>query len=235
MTSPPVLVAEYETAWNVTGASKTASPTVANGDVLVIFAVTADDATDLSTPTGGGLVYTLQQSITAVDFCQVYVWTAPSASGQSFTLTVNRTVGTDIWGFNCLRFSGTDGVGASSSTSVSSGAPTLNLTTTQDNSAIVMVSADWNAGDGGSPRSYRGDVSFTEQTYFRDAAAYTVYGGFYPDAGSGGNTHAVGILTPTTQKYAICAVEIKGLLDVTSGTPDPDFQVKRKSMPMRRR
>jgi hypothetical protein len=237
LTSPPTFVAEYEstTAFGVTAASKTAAVTVATGDVLAIMAVTADDATDLtSPPTGGGLTYSLTQSITAVDFCQIMLWTAVSASGQSFTLTVNRTIGTDFWGFNCLRFGASNGIGASASTSVASGAPVLDLATQQDNSAIVVVAADWNAVDGAA-RTYRGEVNFAEMTYFRDGAAYTVYVGYHPDSGSGGNTHSVGVLSPSGQKYSIAAVEIKGLLDVNSATPDPLGQVKRRSIPMRRR
>lgn len=143
MATPPTLEAEYETAWSAVGAgAKTASVTVNAGDVLSIFGMTESNTYTLATPTGGGLTYTLEQSIVVVDYCTCYVWTATSASSQTFTLSITMAGGTGYWGFNCLRWSASDGIGASSKTNVASGAPSLAVTTGTDNAAIVAAVGD---------------------------------------------------------------------------------------------
>lgn len=215
MATPPTLSAEYETNWGDTTSPETSSVTVAAGDVLAIFGVVEDSGTGLATPTGGGLTYALQQSITIANNTAVYLWTAVSAGGQTFTLSVSETGdGTHWWGFNGLRFSGSAGVGNSAKNNAN-GAPSLSITPSAANSALVVVNGDWNAVDGASrtPRSI-GTGSFTEQTYFRDASHYTVYGGFYTDSGSVA-AKTVGWSAPSGQKYAVMAVEILG----SSGAP----------------
>src|SRR6478609_5399193 len=176
MATPPTFVAEYEAAsWITSGATKTASVTVANGDTLVVIAATEGNSDTLATPSGGGLTYTLAQSIVVSAFASCYIWTAPSASGQTFTITLTHT-GVGFFGFNALRFSGAT-VGTSTKTNVTGpSAPSLAITTTADNSTIVMANSDWSAADGVS-RVYRTINSITpaaggsgEVTYARDAA-----------------------------------------------------------------
>jgi hypothetical protein len=217
MATPPTLEAEYETAWSAVGAgAKTASVTVAAGDVLAIFGMTESNTYTLATPTGGGLTYTLEQSIVAADYCTCYVWTATSGSSQTFTLSITMSGGTGFWGWNALRWSGSDGIGASTKTNVSSGAPSLALTTGTDNSAIVAANGDWNAVDGAS-RTWRTINSITpatnlaggEATYARDGARATVYGAYWSNAGTAGSK-TTGLSAPGAQKYSIIAVEVKG-------------------------
>lgn len=210
MATPPTLVAEYESAWNSSTSPKTVSVTVSTNDVLVIYGITADNTATLGTPSGGGLTYTQQQVVNVSSRTWLSIWTAIAGSGQTFTLSISRSGGTSIfWGFNCLRFSGSDGVGASASTNASSGAPTLNITTNSANSAIVVANGDWNAVDGTS-RTWRTNAgTFTEQTYFRDSSQYTVYGGFHGDSGAV-STYAVGLSAPSGQAYTIGAVQVKG-------------------------
>jgi hypothetical protein len=210
MATPPTFVAEYESSWAVTTTPKTVSVTVAVGDVLVIVGAIAEaQSTALSTPTGGGLTYTLRQSHTTIGFCGVYLWTATAASAQTFTMSVAESGTSDVWGFTVLRFSGSDGVAASAKAQVSGGAPSVALTTANANSAVVVFSADWNAFDGTSRTWLTGAGPLTEQTYFRDAVKYTVYGGFHADAGVAGSK-TVGLSAPTGQKYSIVAVEVRG-------------------------
>jgi hypothetical protein len=213
MAAPP-FVAEYESAWNVDTTPKTQSVTVNNGDLLVIVGVTADSVTTLNTPTGGGLTYTARGAINVSSRCSVYAWSAPATSGQTFTLSVTRSGTTGVfWGFNVLRFSGSAGIGANPSTNAAGAAPTLNVTASQANSAIVVVSADWNAVDGTS-RTWRANAgALTEVTYFRDSGQYTVYAGYHADAGTA-TTDAVGLSAPAGQTYSIIAVEVLG----SSGT-----------------
>lgn len=208
----PTFIQEAETAWNVNTTPKTtASFAVQVNDILVAIGVTADTSTTLSTPTNSGtaLTWTLQQSIVVSSYCSTYVWTTTASTAESITVSFARGGVSNLFGGNVLTFRGSDGVGASAKTNVTTGAPTLNITTTQANSAVVVVNGDWNAVDGAT-RTWRENAgSLTEVTYFRDSANYTVYGGYHSDSGATG-TYAVGLSAPSGQAYSIIAVEVKG-------------------------
>jgi hypothetical protein len=215
----PTFVQEAETAWNDTASPRaTASFAVESGDILVACAVSENH---LPPPfsvsnSGTGLTWTKQQEVDVTDYTGVAQATAAAGATTSLTVSVSKNAGTSDWfGQNTLTFRDADGVGASAKTNVASGAPSLNLTTTQDNSAIVVAVGDWNAGDG-SARTWRTVNSITpsagnglELTYFRDTVRYTLYLAYYPDAGSAGSK-TVGLSAPSGQKYSIVAVEIKG-------------------------
>jgi hypothetical protein len=226
--NPPTFVAEYGDVWNTNTTPKTASTTVGVGDILAVMGASEDaDADHLQTPTGGGLTYTLQNAVEVSAFTTAYGWTAPSSSSQTFTLSVSTVSGVAVWGFSALRFSGSDGVGATAKDNVSGAAPTLNITTQQDSSALVVIIGDWNAVDGASRtwQTVNGTAPSAangfETTYFRDAARYTVYVAYYPDAGLAGSK-TVGLSAPGGQKYSIVAVEILGSAATSSAsTPEP--------------
>lgn len=211
MATPPTFVSEYEVAsWTTNGATKTASVTTAVGDVLVAVAVVEDAAATVGTPTGGtSLTWSLAQSHTAANNCTVYTWTATATTAESFTFSATCSSNARNWGFNVLRFSGSDGIGASNKAQTS-GAPSLALTTGTDNAAVVIVNGDWNAVDG-TTRTWRtvNGSPATEQSYARNSAAYTIYCGYHPDAGAAGSK-TVGLSAPTGQAYGIIAVEVKG-------------------------
>lgn len=215
MATPPTFVAEYETTFSESTSPETDAITVAVGDVLAILGVVEDSATTLTLPTGGSPTYTQQQNSNVASNCNVYAWTAPIATGESYSVSISDAGdGSHWWGYNVLRFSGSDGVGASNKTN-STGAPSLSLTTSFDNSAIVVAVGDWNAADG-TTRTWRTVNGTTptagngfEKTYFRDPSHYTVHIGYYPDAGTAG-AKTVGLSAPSGQKYAIVAVEIRG-------------------------
>jgi hypothetical protein len=77
------------------------------------------------------------------------------------------------------------------------------------------VVADWNAVDGAvrTWRTVNGTAPTSgngfERSYVRDAASMTYYCAYYPDAGAAGSK-TVGLSAPSTMRYVICAVEIKG-------------------------
>lgn len=211
---PPVFVDEHEVSFGTLsssgGSANTGSFSVTAGDLLVIVGSSEDASRTLNTPTGGSLTYTLHQSVVVTDYTTAYVWTAVCTSTTSITVTITVAGTGDIraWGFNVLRFQKA-GVGASTKTNVLSGAPTVTLTTTRNNSAIVMLNSDWNSQDGAS-RTYRTNAgTFTEQTYFRDAARYATYNGYYANAGTAAG-YAVGLTAPGSQKYSIVALEVVG-------------------------
>src|SRR5688572_25476774 len=177
MATPPTFVADYSTGFSATTSPRTVSTTVANGDLLAVMGASEDQSNPLGTPTGGGLTYSLQQAVEVINYATSYGWTAPSSSGQTYNLSQSFTGGgTHAYGSVAMRFSGSDGVGASSKTNVSSGAPSLDITTQADSSAICVIVSDWNAGDGASRtwRTVNGTAPSAgngyERVYFRDAS-----------------------------------------------------------------
>ncbi|HWB36041.1 MAG TPA: hypothetical protein VHA75_08460, partial [Rugosimonospora sp.] len=208
MATPPTVVSTGTSAYTNTTTPKTVSVTVQNGDIICVVGGSEDSPNTLGTPTGNSLTYTLQQSITAASHSPAYGWTAPSTGSATFNVSCARTAGAGRFGISAPVFRGSDGVGASNS-GTGTGAPTLNLTTTQDNSAIVVIITDWNAADGAS-RVYTqvNSLDPTEVTYARTAGAYTVYVVVYTDAGTAGSK-TVGVNTTGTIFSAV-AIEIKG-------------------------
>lgn len=217
MATPPTLVTEAEGTWSHTGTSETIAGVntgAAAGRALVVLAASADSPQTVSNPTGGSLTYTLAQSNVIGSNSNTYAWTAIPSANQTFSLGLTGSSNGNPWSANVLTFSGSDGVGASSKSN-GSGGPTLNITTTADNSAICVIVADWNAASGAT-RTWRTVNSIApsagnghEKTYFTDGANYSVYGAVYPDAGTAG-VKTVGLSAPTGMKYTIIAVEIKG-------------------------
>jgi hypothetical protein len=216
----PTFVAEYESAWN-TSADKTVAVTTAVDDVLVALCSASnwsDSSDDISAPTGGtGLTWAQQETIFVSDYCAIAVFTCTAASvNTGANITVSLSGSPDaLLGVNILRFSGSNGIGAAEKTNVLSGGPSLAITTTQANSALCAISADWNAVDGAS-RTWRTVNGITpssgnglEKTYFRDAAQFTVYAAIWDDAGTAASK-TVGLSAPTGQKYAIAVVEVLG-------------------------
>lgn len=211
----PTFLGEVETvSWDTAKDSEvSASFSVATNDVIVALGATEDANTTLTAMSGGGLTWTLQQSIVVASFGTAYIWTAVATGAASMTATVTANNATGRWGYSILRFGGSDGVGVSNKANTS-GAPTLALTTTQANSAIVVINSDWNAMDG-TTRTWRtAGVTPTlangmERVYFRNSVAYSAYAAYYSDAGTAA-AKTVGLSAPTGQKYSIAAIEIKG-------------------------
>lgn len=208
----PTFIAEYETVWDTTSTPKTVSVTTAVGDQLAVIAGGTDTATLLNTPTGGtGLTWTAR-SFNSADFVgrvPVFIWTSSIATtAETFTLSVSRNATSAYWGFNCLRFSGSGGIGASSSKRSFADGPNIDIVTTQANSAVVTVISDTTSG--GAARTWRTTAgALTEVTYQYVAAAGMVfYGGYHADVGAIG-TKNVGISLPTSS-YVIIAVEVLG-------------------------
>jgi hypothetical protein len=137
---------------------------------------------------------------------------------QTFTCNQAAVGGGNRAGFIIMRFSDSDGFGASNLALVASGAPTINITTTQANSAVCVLIADWNANTG-TGRTWRTTAgSFTENIYIAPGN-YTVMGGVHPDVGVIG-LKTVGITAPTNYKSVIMAFEILGS---SGGPPTADF------------
>ena len=210
----PTYVAEYPTVFNSSTTPKTAMNAVAinSGDVLVYVAACENDDDISATENGSGTLSSLQV-VHVVDYTEVEAWSYVPASNENLTATFTCGSGGEYtrFGGNIVRFSGSDGVGASNKANGSSGSPSVSLTTTQDNSAIVAICGDWNAVSGTQTFTLGGSssgwVALTD--YPGDSARYGVAIAYHPNAGSAGSK-TIAMSAPTGQKWAIVVVEVKG-------------------------
>ena len=220
----PTFVADYESAtgWGSATSPHTGSVTTAVGDVLAVLSAMEANGNSMALPTGGTGTYVNRVNLDPANQCQVRVDVAVTGiTAQTYTLSQTRGASSLKYGWDALRFSGSDGEGAFASTSAFDGAPSLSITTTQADSAICVICADFEAGDG-TTRTWRTVNGITptaanglELVYFRDAAAYTVYVAYYSNAGAIG-AKTVGLTLPSGQDYAIAALEIKGTVSAAA-------------------
>lgn len=219
MATPPTFIQVYLGATPSTTSPKTVSITVAVGDTLVAYGSTADSTTTLSTPTGGtGITWTLQSSVVGfTNSANCYMWTAVMATAQTFTFSLTRTGSASFdFGFFVLKFSGVGGFGTPAATHITTtGAPTLNLTTTHANSAIVVGDVDWVPASG-TPAWRANFGAFTQECSQFVSGNMGQYGGFHANSGAPA-TAAVGMTAPAGQTYSIIALELWPVAANTSG------------------
>lgn len=210
MAAPTFVSYTATTSLVTSGTPKTVSVSVQSGDRIVVVGCSEDSAYTLGTPSDGTNTYTSAQNLGVTSYARVAIWTATAASTASLTISMTLSNSGKNWGFAVFVFRGSAGFGASNSTNASTGGPSLGLTTTAANSAIIFINGDWAAVDGAS-RTFRqvNSTNPTDRSYARDAATHTVYVASYADAGAAG-AKTVGLSAPSTQKYAIAAVEVKG-------------------------
>ena len=218
----PTFVAAYNTDWQSYGPSpfyeKTLSVSTQAGDVLVVYAGVESSSLLIDTPTGNGVTFTLQEFHDGSDnHCATYIWTGIDATGgTNWTIECVGDSEFFYWGFGVAVFRNSTGIGATDQiTDIEGTAQTLDLTTTSDNSAVLLVQTDWVPVNGAS-RTWATVNSITpssgngmELHYTYQALKYTGYAGYYSDVGSAG-TKAVGVTSPANQRYTIAAVEIEG-------------------------
>lgn len=225
-TTPPTLVAEYETVWNGSTWPKVVNVTTAVGDRLVAKAMHAEfgGAGDVvQAPTGGtGLVWTLVNQINLALNSVTAMWTATAVTAEGpFALSFATAGSSPTGGVHVSRWSGSDGFGAS--TTVASGiatngtgAPTTVITTTGANSVLEGCWADWNEVSGVT-RTFLGSGTVTnpirggagDLAYQDVGGAATFYAAAWLDTGVAGSK-TVGIATPNTTKWTGLAVEVLG-------------------------
>jgi|SRR3990172_2023412 len=228
----PTFIQEAETVWNTSTSPKDSGNfTTQTSDVVVACQLMedSDGIDDTITATGTNVTLTSQQEVNVSSYTLIEI--SAGVVGAGGTTSVSFAKANDafsLWfGGNALTFRDSDGIGASAKTNTT-GAPSLSITTTQDNSAIVVIVGDWNAADGAS-RTWRtvNGIAPTagngyELTYFRNASHYTVYAAYYSDAGAAG-AKTVGLSDPSGQKYSIVALEIKGAAGGGGGDPEGEL------------
>lgn len=227
----PIFIAEYESAWNTSASPKSVSVTTGIDDWLFWIAATRDSGTTVNTLNAGtGMTWAFPVSKLVASSCGMYIGAAQATTAETFTLTATATSATTVgqWGFNCLRFSDCNGPGAGISGGPTTGIPSVSITTTQANSTIIVINADWNAIDGSARTWLANAGAFSELTYFRQSLGYTVYGGGHQDAGVSG-AKVVGLSNISGQKYVIGALEVLGKPTVADHPPQTN---RRKRIPL---
>jgi hypothetical protein len=213
----PTFVREAEVAtWDSETENRaTATQSVATGDVVLDLAAAESGAISFNTPANTlGLTFSpLEAPSTNLNATEVAAFGAVAPGDDaSGSVTIDHSGSGTMHGHTALTFADSDGIGESTGSTVTSGsgAPGLGITTTQDNSAIAVLIADWNASDLSSPtwRQVNGSGP-TQLTYFRNSSRYTVLVAYYADAGPAG-AKTVGISAPTTGRLSQVAVEVLG-------------------------
>jgi hypothetical protein len=224
MATPPTFVASYTSLYDNSTSPKNVSVTTQAGDVVVVIAAAENGTVNFGTLAGNSIGFT-QKQLVHIDagWCDVAIWTGTdNTGGTNWTLSLTRA--SQSFGLTCLVFRNSGGIGASNKDNNEPGGGSVTFTTTQDNSAIVVIDADWHALSG-SGRVWQTLNSITptsgnglERAYFDGSTpgTYTVYGAYYNDAGTAGSK-TVGLTSPNTQRYSIAAVEVKGT--ATAGMP----------------
>lgn len=207
----PTSVATYTPGTNWTGTgSKSVNVTVSVGDRLVVLAAAENGAAAIGAPSMTGVTFTAIANTGSSNVqAQVRAWSGVATSAGTFSLTQSCSLN---WGLVVRRYAGSDGIGASVAVQIngSGSSPSSALVTTDDNSSIDVIVADWDANDGAS-RAWLNvtGAAPTELAYFHNSSIYTVYSGTYADVGTAGSK-TPGLSAPTGDSFAFLAVEVLG-------------------------
>jgi len=220
MPAPTFVSYTAVSVWTNNTTPKTVNVAVQTGDVIVVGGGCEAADIDIGPPSDGVNTYTARQTVDSNTASQsiAVIWTATAATSTTLTISVARGAAGKQFGFGVWVWrNATIGTSASNGpTGGTSGAPSQAITTTAANSALCLVSTDWNAADGTS-RTWR-DVNgaHVEDSYERNSASYTIYAGHHVDA-AGAGSKTVGLSAPAGQSYSIATIEILGpvLPDVT--------------------
>jgi hypothetical protein len=215
--TPPGLVPGPETTYaaNTNTTVLTESFHVEQDDLIVAYAFqqvwVSGEALALPTTDAHVGDFALVAQVTVSSYCDAGVWAATATSSGEVVLTFNRATpaGSRYWGGKVLIFREHEGVGATATITNASGAPLLDITTTENHSTLVVINGDAAAVDGATRYWRWANPPAEEQTYQRSAGNATFYGAVYQDVQAAG-TYSVGIYEPAAQQYAAVAVEVKG-------------------------
>lgn len=206
----PVVAAKYDSGY-WTGSSKAIVCAAVPANALLVACtasgVTASTPTNVVTSTGG-LTWTSRQENTTASTGDVSISTAPVTSAGDYTVTVTanqtnaRTIIYAVTGHDEATFGG-----ASNKASATSGSAQVSLTTTRENSLVIVAVGDFNAANGNG-RSYRQPGLTLTEDFYGDFGGGAMY--FAHSIRPGVSAGTEGLLAPSGQAYGIAAIEIRG-------------------------
>lgn len=199
------------------GSSVHSLTSVPAGALLVLAAQTETDNTSSSVSSSPSLTWTKRVDAQATGSGDSEIWTAVYTAGGNITVTSD--FGSNQHASVCYVITGAEAtLGGASASANSASAPSVNITTTRDNSIIISGVSDWNAVDGAS-RVYR-STPVTETQYHRVVSGFTAYN-FYKSAATV-TTYTLGTSAPTGQSAGVALYEVR---------PAATFPVLRRSVP----
>lgn len=205
----PIWVGKVESpTWTGGATQTTAALNVEPGDLLICFAATSSESTQIGGPptnSGAPLTWTLLQSFTTAGYTSVHAWAATADDARALTVTLNRSGGSSNWGMTVHQWRGAL-LGNSVQGSAASAAPSLPITTTAATSGISYFSGDWAAKTGTA--TFRTINSAAGTVDLNAGGGSKFYAAHWLNVGAAGSK-TTGMTAPTAQKWAGIAVEIK--------------------------
>lgn len=206
-------------------AKSIASATWAAGDLVVVMGVTGDNSNTLTNPpTASGLTFASATNFPTNTASRMkhYFWSATAASGGSGAIT-DAVSSADEGGVIGYVISNHGGLGASPVPVTAAGpsAPSMAITTTGPNSAILCSWSAWNRATGA--RTYLSVNGAPTEDGYIDTATYGTSAHFsYADAGAAG-AKTVGVSAPSATNWFVTAVEILAAATGAAAVTGPTF------------
>ena len=205
----PIWVGKVESpTWTGGATQTTAALNVEPGDLLICFAATSSESTQIGGPptnSDAPLTWTLLQSFTTAGYTSVHAWAATADDARALTVTLNRSGGSSNWGMTVHQWRGAL-LGNSAQGSAASAAPSLPITTTAATSGISYFSGDWSGKTGTA--TFRTINSAAGTVDLNAGGGSKFYAAHWLNVGAAGSK-TTGMTAPTAQKWAGIAVEIK--------------------------
>lgn len=205
----PIWVGKVESpTWTGGATQTTAALNVEPGDLLICFAATSSESTQIGGPptnSDAPLTWTLLQSFTTAGYTSVHAWAATADDARALTVTLNRSGGSSNWGMTVHQWRGAL-LGNAVQGSAASAAPSLPITTTAATSGISYFSGDWSAKTGTA--TFRTINSAAGTVDLNAGGGSKFYAAHWLNVGAAGSK-TTGMTAPTAQKWAGIAVEIK--------------------------
>lgn len=159
-------------------------------------------ATLTASVTATGLTFTARGSVTATGHCAAYAWSSPIDG--DVTISCSASSSNSDWGAVAVAYSAVSGIGAQVTSDTSQ---SVSLTTTGDDSSILLIVADWDVHDWGATRPWlTGSGTPVELAYQQVPGHYTVGVVRYDNLGVAG-AKSVG-LSGLTGTWSVVAVEL---------------------------
>mgnify|MGYP000022699650 CR=1 FL=1 len=201
-----------------TGSSVHSLTSVPAGALLVLAAQTETHNTSSNVSSSPSLTWTKRVDAQATSSGDSEIWTAVYTAGGNITVTSD--FGNNQHSSVCYVITGAEAtLGGASASGIGQGAPSVNITTTRDNSIVIAGVSDWNAVDGTS-RTYR-STPVTETLYHRVPSGFTAYN-FYKSTASV-TTYTLGTSAPSGQSSGVVLYEVR---------PAATFPVLRRGQPV---
>jgi hypothetical protein len=212
--SQPRVAAVYNSGYWSGGSKAIACTSIPPLSLLVAVTLSGQSASitgNVVTNTPTSVAWTNRQENTLANTGDMSISTAYFPAGGDTVVTVTaagnqssgcRTLVYAVTGHDESTFGG-----ASNKAQATSGSASVSLTTTRENSLVIVGTADFNAVNG-NHRVYRRPGQSLTEDFYGDFGGGTTYFSHYIMPSTGAATH--GLTSPSGQAYGIGAIEIRG-------------------------